>query len=180
MRRVVISDGALSRERPVVPARQTWRIIELIQALVMRNKSNLANSVARRTPPLLCLFALLLFEAPFIGAAVIASGACCTGDHCPIAAHHHSPAKAEETKMDCGQHMNGDLSNAGRLQACSVSCCQTTEKAAVHAQVFLLTPLAWFASFSPIPETLSALRYTGDAESFSPLSPPPKSRPRLI
>src|SRR5262249_56435340 len=99
----------------------------------MTGTANLANAAARRAPALLCLFALLLFQAPVIGAAMLASGVCCTGDHCPIAAHHHTSAKTEEAPMGCEHGKNG----ASKLQKCSMSCCQTTHSA-VDDRVFVL------------------------------------------
>ena len=147
----------------------------------MTRTDNFVNAVARRTPALLCLFALLLFQAPVIGAVVLASGMCCTGDHCPIAAHHHSPSKTpsrtEEAPMDC-EH--GGHGAAAKLQNCSMSCCQTTEQAAVHAQVFVLSPRVTPPAFAPLSEALSLLTYDEEIGSFSPLSPPPKSSAALI
>jgi len=137
---------------------------------------NFANAVARRTPALLCLFALLLFQAPVMGAAMLASGVCCTGDHCPIAAHHHSSAKTEEAPSGCEHGTNG----ATKLQKCSMSCCQTTEQSAVHAQVFVLSPDVTPPAFAPLSEAVSRLTYDEEIGSFSPLSPPPKSLSFLI
>jgi hypothetical protein len=142
----------------------------------MTRTGNFANAVARRMPTLLCLFALFLFHAPVIGAAVLASGMCCTGEHCPIAAHHHS-AKTEEARMDCEHSTNG---GAAKLQNCSMSCCQTTEQSAVHAQVFVLSPDVTPASFAPLCEALSSRTCDEEIGPFSPLSPPPKSAASLI
>lgn len=128
-----------------------------------------------------CLLGLFFFQAPVIGAMVIASGACCTGNHCSIAAHHHTAAKAEEAPMECDQHGKNDTQRgAGTLQRCSMSCCQTTEQSAVHADAFLLAPTLVLTAFAPLPETVSAPGFSGNAESFSPLSPPPKSLFSLI
>jgi hypothetical protein len=143
----------------------------------MGNKGNLANSGARRTPSLLCLFALLLFQAPVIGAAVLASGLCCSGNHCPIAAHHHSAAKTEEAPMDCNHNMSD---RAASLRTCSMSCCSTTEQSALHAQVFVLSPDLAPLSFVRLSEAVPFLSYDEEIGVFSPLSPPPKSLPGLI
>jgi hypothetical protein len=143
----------------------------------MMRTGNFANAVARRMPPLLCLFALLLFQAPMAGAAVLASGMCCTGDRCPIAAHHHSSARAEEVAMVCEHGANG---GAEKLQNCSMSCCQTTQQSAVHAQVFVLSPDVTSPAFAPLCEAVSLFTYDEEIGSFSPLSPPPKSSVSLI
>jgi len=123
-----------------------------------------------------CLLALFFLQAPVIGAMVIATGACCTGDHCSIAAHHHTAAKTEEAPMECDQHRKGDTqSGAGTLQACSMSCCQTMEPSAVHTNLFVLSPTPVLVAFAPLPEIVSEPGFSGNTGSFSPLSPPPKS-----
>ena len=128
-----------------------------------------------------CLLGLLLLQAPVIGAVVLASGMCCTGDHCPIAAHHHSPSKTtsntEEAPMDCEHGANG---GAAKLQNCSMSCCQTAEQSAVHAQVFVLSQDATPPASVPLSEAVSLLAFDEEIGSFSPLSPPPKSAASLI
>src|SRR5690349_9576617 len=143
----------------------------------MTRTGNFVNAVARRTPALFCLFALLLFQAPVIGAAVLASGMCCTRDHCLIAAHHHSSVKTEEAPMGCEHSANG---GEAKLQNCSMSCCQTTEQSAVHAQVFVVLPDVTPPAFAPLSEALSLLTYDEEIGSFAPLSPPPKSLSFLI
>jgi len=143
----------------------------------MTRTGNFANAVIRRTRPLLCLLALLLFQAPVIGAALLASGLCCSGDHCPIAAHHHSSAKTGEAPMQCEHGANG---GTAKLQDCSMSCCHTTEQSAVHSQVFVLSPDVAPPSFAPLSEAVSVLSHDEEFGPFSPLSPPPKSRFFLI
>lgn len=128
-----------------------------------------------------CLLGLFFFKAPVIGVIVIASGACCTGDHCPIAAHHHNAAKTAEPRMDCDQHKKGETQpGASSLQACSMSCCQTVEQSAVHTNVFVLSTTPVLAAFTPLSETVSAPAFSGKARARSPLSPPPKSLSFLI
>jgi hypothetical protein len=125
-----------------------------------------------------CLLGLVLFQAPVIGEAVLAGGMCCTGgEHCPIAAHHHSSAKPEEATMDC-EH--GTTGGAVKSQNCSMSCCHTSEQSTVHAQVFVLSPDITPAAFAPICETVSLLTYDEEIGSLSPLSPPPKPSAGLI
>jgi hypothetical protein len=140
-----------------------------------RHFGNLLSS--RRLSSLVCLFAAVLLQGPVVSALAIASGVCCAGDHCPIAAHHHSAAKAEAAPMDCGHGMShgGD-----KGRSCSISCCERNEQFAVHGNVFLLAPAIELASASPLPETVSPLEASETAVPFTPLSPPPKSLPSLI
>src|SRR5262245_33620554 len=74
-----------------------------------------------------CLIAILFFQAPLIRAVILATGACCTGDHCSIAAHHHSATKTEEVPMDCDHDTDHGVSN---MRSCSISCCNSTEQSA--------------------------------------------------
>lgn len=108
---------------------------------------------------------------------LIASGACCTGDHCPIAAHHHAAAKTEEAPMDCDHDTNH---SDGRVRSCTMSCCNTTEQAAIHSNVFMLSPVSELASVNPLSETVAVFVAAETATPFAPLSPPPKSLYSLI
>jgi len=144
----------------------------------MKFARHFGNPLAsRRVSSLVCLFAALLLQGPVVSALAIASGVCCAGDHCPIAAHHHSLAKSEEAPMDCdhNQAHSGD-----KVRSCSMSCCETTEQFAVHAHVFLLSPPVELASANPFPETVSPFGASETTVPFAPLAPPPKSRPSLI
>jgi len=144
----------------------------------MKFARHFGNPLAsRRVPSLVCLFAALLLQGPVVLALAIASGVCCTGDHCPIAAHHHSLAKSEEAPMDCDHKQAHSRDN---VQSCSMSCCKTTEPFAVHAHVFLLSPPIELASANAFPETVSPLGASETAVPFAPLSPPPKFRASLI
>jgi hypothetical protein len=127
---------------------------------------------SRRGPSLVCLFAALLLQGPVVSALAIASGVCCAGDHCPIAAHHHSGAKSEEAPMDC-DHNQAD--GGDKVRSCSMSCCETTGQFAVHANVFLLWPPIELASVNPFPETVSPFAASETVVPFAPLSPPPRS-----
>jgi hypothetical protein len=144
----------------------------------MKFTRHFANLLPRRpAQALVCLFAAFLLEAPLVAGLVLASGACCTGDHCPVAAHHHAPAKSEEPPMDCDHNMDHGTSN---VRSCSMSCCNTTDQAAIHSNVFLLSPVIELAPVSPLPETVSGFAARETAAPFAPLSPPPKSLDRLI
>jgi hypothetical protein len=140
-----------------------------------RHFANLLTS--RRAQSLLCLLAALLLQSSVVSALAIASGVCCTGDHCPIAAHHHAAAKTEEAPMDCSHNMNHSGDN---VRSCSMSCCNSTEQSAVHASVFVPAPLIELASLIPAPETVSTFDASETAAPFAPLSPPPKSLPNRI
>ena len=135
-----------------------------------RHFGNLLAS--RRGSSLVCLLAALLLQVPVVSALAIASGVCCTGDHCPVTAHHHSVRKSQEAPMDCDH----DQAPSGmKVRSCSMSCCETEEQFAVHANVFLLSPLIELASGNPFLETVSSFSASETAVSFAPLSPPPKS-----
>ena len=132
---------------------------------------------SRRMSSLVCLFAALLLLGPVVLSLALASGVCCTGDHCAIAAHHHSVAKTEEAPVDCEHNMSH---GGNKVQSCSMSCCDTSEQFAVHGSVLLLSPAIELASANPFPETVSPFDASGSAAPFAPLSPPPKSLPSLI
>jgi hypothetical protein len=123
------------------------------------------------------MLAILLIYAPVSTATLMAvTGACCTGDQCPIHGYHH-PAKNGPTQksdsppMDCDHHSQA----ADKMQSCSMSCCHTVERPAIHAHIFLLTPvslqssLVLVASASFVPTTIEV------SPAFAPLAPPPKS-----
>jgi hypothetical protein len=154
-----------------------WRIIE-----VMPRSSRKAKPRAGGFPRwagLACLIALGAFQAPVVAGMVIATGACCIGDHCPIASHHHShsAAKEKETPIGCGHNMN---QGADKVEHCSVSCCKTDEQSAVHSNVFLLSPIVVLASANPLSEAISIFEAGETLAAFAPLSPPPKFLHSLI
>lgn len=131
----------------------------------------------RRAQSLFCLVAALLLQSPVLAAAAIASGACCSGEHCPIAAHHHTSAKTEEMPMNCDHEMDHD---AAKMRSCAMSCCDTTERSAVHSDVFLVSPVMQLASLNAPSETVSFFDGRETVLAFAPLSPPPKSALTLI
>jgi hypothetical protein len=127
-----------------------------------------------------CLFALFALQAPVLAALVVASGACCTRDRCPIAAHHHAAAKADDSSMasmDCDHNM---AHGVNKMPPCSISCCDSTEQPAVHSTVFLLSPVIELASVNLFPEAIPSFEAGETALYFAPLSPPPKSLRSLI
>jgi len=116
------------------------------------------------------MLAVALLYAPLAAAVWTAqSMPCCTGDHCPIAAHHHqntSPPPAHQ--MDCAHEMSGFMS-------CTMSCCETTDRPTVASLSFLLphaTLAAGEPSVTPVSEVLQTVELP---RSIEPLSPPPRS-----
>jgi hypothetical protein len=116
-----------------------------------------------------CLLAAVGLYAPSAGAAwSVHAMACCTGDHCPIAQHHHQKKQASpHSDMDCGHAM-------GEMMDCSMSCCQDSEKPLVTAVAFVLPHLlSGFTPASAVPAAEPA-----DAVAIprpvKPLSPPPR------
>jgi hypothetical protein len=116
-----------------------------------------------------CLLAAVALYAPLAGAAwSVHSMACCTGDHCPIAQHHHQKKHATpHSEMDCGHDM-------GEMMDCSMSCCQSSEKPLVTAVAFVLPHLASaFAPASVVPAAQAA-HAVAIPRSVKPPSPPPR------
>lgn len=134
------------------------------------------HSRVRRIGAWTSFLALLLVYAPMASVTLMAiTGACCTGDQCPIHGNHH-PAQnsvaqtSEDAPMDCG-HENRD---SNKMRSCSVSCCHDVEQSAVHAHIFLLTPLS--VSTALAPSSFTPFTFIGAKVSpvFAPLGPPPK------
>jgi hypothetical protein len=94
--------------------------------------------------------------------------ACCTGDHCPIAQHHHQKKQASpHLDMDCGHDMS-------EMMDCLMSCCPDSEKPLATAVAFVLPHLvSAFAHASVVPaaETSQAVALP---RAIEPLSPPPR------
>jgi len=118
-----------------------------------------------------CLLAALLLFAPYAQAAWSAhAAACCTGDHCPIPAHHHSNnrAPAPTHTQDC-EHQAGDV-----MLNCSMSCCEKTERTLLAAMTFVL-PLNVVTT---APDDFSAVAPVLQVNDFvrciEVLSPPPR------
>jgi len=133
-----------------------------------------ANSRMRTTGACLCLLALLLVYAPMASATLMAvTGACCTGEQCPIHGNHHSapkaPAQASGAPMDCDH-----ADHSSKVNACSMSCCNNLEQIAVHAHIFLLTPLGISTELIPLSAASLAPANVSASQAFAPLAPPPK------
>ena len=129
-------------------------------------------STRQRSSALLCFLALVLMYAPIASAAVMTiTGACCSGDQCPIHGNHHHSQKTDSPPMDCGHGEH----NMGGMEHCSMSCCHNTEQPAIHGNLFLLTPLSVSMSLAPH-SAISLLSATAKISlAYAPLAPPPKS-----
>ena len=133
------------------------------------------HSRVRRIGAWTSLLALLLVYAPMASATLMAvTGACCTGDHCPIHGNHPPAQKGSQTSeaapMDCGHESH----DSNKVRSCSISCCHDVEQSAVHAHVFLLTSLSVStalapSSFAPLTSIVQKV-----SPVFAPLGPPPK------
>jgi hypothetical protein len=94
--------------------------------------------------------------------------ACCTGDHCPIAQHHHQKKQASpHAEMDCGHDMR-------EMVNCSMSCCQNSEKPLVTAVAFVLPPVAFTSAAVSVVDVAEDLQSLEIPRSIKPLSPPPR------
>ncbi len=133
------------------------------------------HSRVRRMGAWASLLALLVVYAPMASATLMAiTGACCAGDHCPIHGSHPPAQKgaqtSEDAPMDCGHE--GHDSN--KMRSCSISCCHDVEQSAVHAHVFLLTPLSVSTALAPSSFTPLTSIAQKVSPVFAPLGPPPK------
>jgi len=95
--------------------------------------------------------------------------ACCTADHCPIAAHHHHPKTpaSQDSHIDC-DHAMGEMMN------CSMSCCQSPDQPVVTAVAFVLTDLAFASVPTSIADASESLQAIEIPRFLKPLSPPPR------
>jgi hypothetical protein len=116
------------------------------------------------------LFAAVFLYAPLAAATWSARAmACCTGDYCPIAAHHHrqtAPAP-QRSHMDC-EHDADDMLN------CSMSCCQSSEKPLVTAVAFVVPHLAPAIAPASVVSATEYAHVVAIPQSIKPLSPPPR------
>lgn len=116
-----------------------------------------------------CLFAAVALYAPLAGGAWSAHAmACCTGDHCPIAHHHHQKKQASpHADMDCGHEM-------GEMMNCAMSCCQNSEQPLVTAVAFVLPDAAFSSVLISIVGVAGTVQAREIPRSTRPLSPPPR------
>jgi hypothetical protein len=137
----------------------------------MSRRSRLSLSIKPRSSALVCCVALMLMYSQVAILAVMATtGACCNGDQCPIHGNHHHSQKSE-APMDCG-HSGHDKS---KMDSCTMSCCHNVEQSAVHANLYLLTPISLSTSLAPYSAIAFSSAPTKISLVFAPLAPPPKS-----
>jgi hypothetical protein len=135
-----------------------------------RNVDRLRTDRGRIVGAWVCLFAAVFLYAPLAAATWSAHAmACCTGDYCPIAAHHHrqkAPA-TQHSHMDCER-------NAGEMMNCSMSCCPSSEKPLVTAVAFVLPHMASVIAPASGVSAAGNLHVVAIPQSAEPLSPPPR------
>jgi hypothetical protein len=137
----------------------------------MSRTRKLSFSTKPRLSALVCCVALMLMYAQVATSAVMAmTGACCNGEQCPIHGNHHPSQKTDDPPMDCGHGEH----NMSTMDNCSISCCHNTEQPAVHANLYLLTPVSLCTSLAPLSATLLAPAATSLYPAVAPLAPPPK------
>ena len=148
-----------------------WFMICKIGSVSSRMGNVKASSQQRKrmVAAWICLFAAVALYAPLAGAAWSAHAmSCCTGDYCPIAAHHHPKKQASpHSDMNCGHDM-------AEMMDCSMSCCQGSEKPLVTAVAFVLPDLAFASAPIMVASAAETLQPLEILQSLRPLSPPPR------
>jgi hypothetical protein len=138
----------------------------------MTRTSKMSFSTRQRLSALVCLVALMLMYGRIATSTVMAvTGACCSGDQCPIHGNRHHSQKSEETPMDCGH--NGHVMS--KTDSCTMSCCHNVEQSTVLGNLFLLDPGSLSTSLAPLSAASLAHAATDLSRAFAPLAPPPKS-----
>src|ERR1700751_4489825 len=138
----------------------------------MKRSAHCETFAIRKLAACACLLALLFVYAPIASATLMSiTGACCSGDQCPIHGNHHPSKHDQPAAMDC----HGDKHNVNQMDACSISCCHTDQRAAVNCNIFVLTPISLSMPLLANTQTFLAIAATGLSLAFAPLAPPPKS-----
>ena len=124
---------------------------------------------SRKLTALLCLFAVLLLQAPFARAAWLSSSmACCMGDHCPVPGHHHKSATSENAMpMDCGHNMS-------HMSDCKISCCNAADETAINIAQFVMPSLQVALSLDCVAPILAPFAPQMISRAEKPQSPPPR------
>ena len=131
------------------------------------------HSRVRRIGAWASLAALLLIYAPISSATLMTvTGACCSGDQCPIHGSHHHAQNAKKNPVNCGHEAH----NMSKMDACSMSCCQNAEQSVVHARIFVITPVSLAIAFAPLSSASFAFVAAKISRIFAPLAPPPKQQ----
>ena len=148
----------------------TKRGFGLSYVIENRNVDGLRTGRGRIVGAWVCLLAAVFLYAPLAAATWSARAmACCSGDSCPIAAHHHRqkvPAQ-QRSHMDC-EH------DAGEMMNCSMSCCQSSEKPLVTAVAFVLPHLVSAITPASVVSATETAHAVAIPQSAEPLSPPPR------
>ena len=123
----------------------------------------------RKLAALLCLFAVVLLQAPFARAAWLTSSmACCMGDHCPVPGHHHKNASSgNDAPMDCGHNMS-------HISDCKISCCNAADETAINVAQFVLPTLQIALSLECAVPVLTPFAPQMISRAERPQSPPPR------
>lgn len=116
-----------------------------------------------------CLLVVVLLHAPLAGAAWFSyHSACCRTDQCPITGHHHQKAPAAPADhMDCSHDVSG-------MTACSMSCCQDSERSVVSSSTFVLPPAVTVAAPAANQSPFEAAKSLDFLRAIEPLAPPPR------
>jgi len=116
-----------------------------------------------------CLLTAAFLYAPLAAASWSAHAmACCAGDYCPIAQHHHQKKQAApHSEMDCGHDM-------GEMMDCSMSCCQRSENPLVTAVAFVLPEVSSASVSTAVSGSVETSQLLEIPRSLKPLSPPPR------
>ena len=116
-----------------------------------------------------CLLTAVFLYAPLAAASWSAHAmACCTGDYCPIAQHHHQKKQVSpHSEMDCGHDM-------GEMMDCSMSCCQRSENPLVTAVAFVMPDVTSGSATLAVTGTSDTLQALAIPRPLKPLSPPPR------
>ena len=132
----------------------------------------------------MCLLALALLHAPIALAAwSIQTGMCCTGDYCPIAAHHHHKTQeAPAHDMNCGHDMGGHEMSGhelggherGAMNGCTMSCCHDSIAPAIATVAFVLPLVISLDGLVSANSGVVLTKQTNFLRSVEPLSPPPR------
>lgn len=123
-----------------------------------------------------CLVAVVLLWAPLWATPWQTDGLdCCKGGMC-MAHRHAKPdaglpqqAGAEETPMDCEHHGGSGMSD------CSMACCHESGHILATPAIFVMPAPATVCQPSEARTAASSFAPTEFAQSFEPLSPPPRT-----
>ena len=141
------------------------------------------EKLARKAAACICLLAVALLYAPLAVAAFAARGMdCCEGGFCPVHGHHHKtqePAAPQDAMpADCGHDMNGH--GVAGMTECSMSCCQSPERAASVPGAFVLPDATLLAGVRELVRPVQVSAPEEISRLSKPLSPPPRSNAAVL